>query len=445
MVAASSHSPSDSKGHKPSPITVPGSSISSSKSTGLKSPLKGSGPKPPVPMSPAGLKSSRVPASLARNARIPTDSTADFAEFIKSTGPPGDTKPPAVRNAPSSTKTSIDSRRVSQTSNRNRYQPRDAAVDAKGDNSDLIDFIRQGPPGPSTNPRIPRHVAPFRNTMDSEQMAGVPGGRAVDATVPEVRNSQASTSITESSMPSTVNSSSALLKNKQQPAQRSKMLEEDDMVPKRKQRRVRDPYAIDFSDEEDDDLLMTPKPPARKEEESLAEFLRNYQPPPEPQEPPVSQKIPKKKSSAPSLMGRFARAGFGREPKDSNGANGKAAPDSRSLNSRTGTAASTGARNGHIPIQVNMPAGYDRYGPLDSSSGRPRMASAASSGRVPMKKFEPRDATPGMSRTGTADLAAFLRDSEPPPSTMAPPIRAETADESTGFSKMFARRKKPIV
>lgn len=286
-------------------------------------------------------------------------------------------------------------------------------------------------------------------------MSGATAGRALDASIPEMRNSQASTSITEPSIQSSANSNTALLKNRpQQPAQRNNMFDDDDMMPKRKQRRVRDPYAIDFSDEEyDDDLMITPKPPAKKEE-SLAEFLRNYEPPPEPVAPPVSQKMPKKKASAPSLMGRFNRAAFGRgdkKPEETIAtSSSKPAPESRSLNSRVGTANSSASKNGHIPIQVNMPSGYDKYGSAISSA-QPRTTPSGPGGpsgrKVPMKKFEPRDATPGMSRTGTADLAAFLRDSEPPPSmTTAPPVRAATGDESNGgLSKMFSRRKKPVL
>lgn len=464
MVAVSSHSPTE-RNNKPSPITVPSSqAISLSKSAGLKSPTKPASPE-------TTPRSSKVPASLARDARVPTDSTADFAEFIKSTGPPGDKVPPPHRNGAAHTstpsKTSLENRRVSSTSNRNRYQPRDAAVDENGDNSDLIDFLRQGPASSNPNPRIPRHVAPFRNTMDSEHMSSAAGGRAVDATIPEVRNSQASTSVTEPSIQSSANSNTALLRNKAQPApHRSNMFDEDDMMPKRKQRRVRDPYAIDFSDEEEDEAFMvTPKPPVKKEE-SLAEFLKNYDPPPEPVAQPVSQKIPKKKASAPSLMGRFNRAAFGREnfsrDKEVKGTpaptNPKPVPESRSLSSRVGTANSASSR-GHIPIQVNMPSGYDKYGSLTSSASQPRSTPGGgvlsggpvSSGRkVPMKKFEPREPTPATSRTGTADLAAFLRDSEPPPSLAAPSRMQSTGTggegrENVSLSKMFGRRKKPVL
>ncbi|CRK46226.1 hypothetical protein BN1723_019939, partial [Verticillium longisporum] len=108
----------------------------------------------------------------------------DFADFIRSTGPTGENGPAPLRNGNGqvpSVKNSIDSRRVSSNSNRPRLQARDAAVDSREDNSDLIDFIRRGPPSSHNNPRIPRHVAPFRSTMDSDQMTGAIGGKAIDA------------------------------------------------------------------------------------------------------------------------------------------------------------------------------------------------------------------------------------------------------------------------
>ncbi|KAF5667891.1 hypothetical protein FCIRC_9784 [Fusarium circinatum] len=372
-------------------------------------------------------------SAAPRDARVPSESTADFAEFIKSTGPAGDSRPMQLRNVSSPNtpgKTSLDSRRVSSASNRNRYMPRDAVVESRSGSSDLIDFIRQGPPGANSN-RIPHNIAPW-DTTGAEEPAG---GKAVDATIPDIRYSQASTHGTEPSMPSihsSINSNTALLKNKGQPAPTSKMFDEDDMMPKRKTRRVKDPYAIDFSDDEDDEVsLATPKPPVKKEE-SLAEFLMNYEPPPEPVTTPISQKIPKKKASAPSLIGRFTR-------KESNhSSTAPASPqgnDTRSLSSRVGF------RN-YIPIQVNVPSGYDKYGmPTGENSSRPSQpASSASSGRrVPMKKFEPRDAVSNVSRT--SDLAAFLRTSEPPPEpVMAPPPPKE--ESSSSLSKMFSRRKK---
>ncbi|RAL64078.1 hypothetical protein DID88_003266 [Monilinia fructigena] len=57
--------------------------------------------------------------------------------------------------------------------------------------------------------------------------------------------------------------------------------DDEGTMPQRKTRRVRDPYAIDLSDEEDDDL-EPPSRPAPIKEESLADFLRNVPPPPSP-------------------------------------------------------------------------------------------------------------------------------------------------------------------
>lgn len=425
MASGGSNLPQDKRGQRPSPITVPEGT----------SPVKSSGSQ-----YGEASRSPKVPASQAREARVPAaDSTADMAQFIKATGPAGESRPPPGRaahaaNAPSVQKISSDSPRASANNNRNRYQPREAASDGTGDNKDLVDFLRQGPP-----PNGLRMNRPMVSTIDTA--------------IPEVRHSHASTNATEYSGPSmhsSVNSNTALLKNKGPSL--PKMMDEDDMMPKRKTRRVRDPYALDFSDEEDEELFasVTPKPPPKKEE-SLAEFLQNYAPPPEPELPPISQKIPKKKSSAPSLMHRFRN----RDSKDGKAAkvlkSGNKGGESRSLSSRMGSSAG-GSKGGHIPIQVTMPPGYNEYGLIENGpTGQSNGASSAGPGparRVPMKKFEPRDATPQVGRSGTAELAAFLRDSEPPPSAMIPsatmPSPTSGSAESSGFSK-FIRRKKPIV
>jgi len=407
-------------------------STSISRSAGLHShpidtanKVAGSGPR-----SPGSQTKPRGPVPQAREARVPRESLADFAEFIRATGPNGETANPVARvNAPGTvrnfsgpipnSKGSIDSSRMSATSNRNRFQARDATVDYKDDNSDLIDFIRRGPPSAHNNPRIPRTVAPFRTTQDSDQMTAAVGGRAVDAMLPDIRYSAASTNITESSM----NSSSALLKKDRiSPTTPSggNMLDDADMMPKRKTRRVKDPYAIDFSDEDDmldDDMPARGKPrQAAPKEESLADFLRSVEPPPDssplPLGPPQTQSMPRKKASAPSLMARFTRSSSSSSQFGLPGSKKSpttATPVARSLSSRAG------GGKGYIPIQVNMPPGYDKHTPpLPSSPLAGGGGAAASRPKVPMKKFEPRDAQPVMSR-GTSELAQFLRASGPPP------------------------------
>lgn len=402
-------------------------------------------PAGPVPRAPTGIAvtTGRMGGPQARDARVPSETTSDFAQFIKSTGPPPENKQAPVRQ--SSDKPGLSgpvprapdsARRASTISNKGRFQPRDAAITSKNDTRDLIDFIRQGPPIAASNHRIPRHVAPFRTTMDSDQLAGAPGGRAVDANIPDLRYSQASTNVTDNSVQSSMNSNSALLKGRVGSSKVASMFGEDDMpMPQRKTRRVRDPYAIDLSDEEEEDeedVMPVPRaPPAKtKREESLAEFLRNYDPPPEPAA--TTHKLPKKKASAPSLIGRFTRS--------------NTAKDTASIASVEGRSLSSRASNrGHIPIQISMPVGYDKYGSIEpQSTGRPRISSVSGpSGRVPMKKFEPREPAAGTYNSETSDLAAFLRSSGPPGGSTAPavqPIRTE--ESSSGLGRMFGRRKK---
>ncbi|ROV96302.1 hypothetical protein VMCG_07646 [Cytospora schulzeri] len=440
------------------------------------------------PRGPPVSTSNRARGAMpqARDARVPRESMVEFAEFIRATGPPGaDAGPPVPlkrnlslmnkRTAPSpapSSKMSADYGRPSMSSSigRARLQARDATVDTSNDKSDLIDFIRRGPPS-SGNPHIPRTVAPFRTTMDSDQLASAVGGKAMDATLPDIhdtRYSQASTNVTDlsaTSVQSSINSQSALLGRKQVAGQTSAPFEEEDMMPQRKQRRVRDPYAIDFSDEEEEDDDFEPQPRAKAQqpkEESFLDFL-NSEPPPPPSAPvpfniPRTQssheqmQVPKKKASAPSLIARFRQnsssgiSGGAKSP--TSPARSQKMYESRSLSSRAGSG-TTSASKGYVPIQVNIPAGGDMYPSYGSTTTvppvpkmPPTMTASRPSGRVPMKKFEPREAVSVPSR-GTSDLADFLRDSSPPPS-LGPSYPASPVETNSG-SKFFGRRKKSTV
>ncbi|ETS81851.1 hypothetical protein PFICI_06853 [Pestalotiopsis fici W106-1] len=472
-------------------------SMSVSKATGLSSHPLGShpmenqsvgkaskltGPVPRAPPVSMGNYHNRASAQ-ARDARVPRESVADFADFIRSTGPPGG-KPAPAKAPPShaahgrsasgtvAPSASVELNRSRQGSvNRARLQARDAAVSASNESSDLIDFIRRGPPNAGNNPRIPRNVAPFRTTMDSDQMqmSGAGGGKAVDAVIPDVRHSRASTTVTDTSLPSSINSNSALLNKANKPAQYSNNFDDDDMMPKRKQRRVRDPYAIDFSDEEDEfdelegdglgrvetqgvnhikeeelvdddddfDLDLAPRPKPRKEE-SLIDFLNNCEPPsaPSPPRPFVtSQAMPKKKASAPNLISRLRSAG----------GNSSSAAKSNGISTNQPRAVSSQGGNprGYTPINVTIPSGAaTSYGSIQPPA--PRVNNNPSGGRVLMKKYEPRDASSSAGLGRTSDLASFLRDSEPPPSTMASPVAQSQEKSSSGFSRVFERRKKSV-
>ncbi|KAI1167757.1 hypothetical protein F5B18DRAFT_400961 [Nemania serpens] len=388
----------------------------------------------PRALPPVSMRNRTGPVPQARDARIPRESMLDFADFIRSTGPAGaDTRANGSSTRSSNTARSITGQPITNSPANEvrrgpKLQARDAVVNTATESSELIDFIRQGPPNTNGNDhRIPRTVAPFRNTQDSDYMTSAVGGKAIDAVIPNVRTSQGSTNVTEASATSSMNSQSALLNksNRQQPYA-GNSFGEDDVMPKRTRRRVYDPYALDSSDEDEDygfDRNLKPQP---QREESLMDFLNNCPPPAEPSTPRVVP--PKKKSSAPNLIARLRSGSSSGQNGTGHGRKGSGMSESRSISSRMGPKVT------HTPIVV--PNAMDRYGPSMRSSNSPRTASY---GRVPMKKFEPREAS--LSRSQTADLADFLRDSQPPPAVATFPSQPEDKS-SSGFSRMFERRKK---
>lgn len=182
---------------------------------------------------------------------------------------------------------------------RSNMQPRNA-TSAADTSTELIDFIRSGPTyseDEQRQHRISRSVAPFRTTMDSDQLtdwgdrlANQEFKSSADAT-PSVRS--ASRSSFKSSFRTSANSKSALLAGStnvnetQHPAHSGqpqslaptlpRSILPDTHEPIRKRVRSKDPYAIDMFDDDDDDDL-TAMPNNRPQEESLIEFLRNSAP-----------------------------------------------------------------------------------------------------------------------------------------------------------------------
>jgi hypothetical protein len=407
---------------------------------------------------------------------VDRDSIGDFADFIRSTGKihlgfklplnayplmlikyllgPVDSyerMPPrtapghrgangVARNGSGSSPRSITAaptpRRTESSAGRSRLQARDAIV-TRGDSiSDLIDFVRSGPQLDKESHRIPRAVAPFRTTMDSDQMSGAIGGKAVDASLPDPRYSQASTSAHNS-----VNSQSALLanasKNKPLPIQnnRDDFEEEEDMMPKRKTRRVRDPYAIDFSDDEEEEEYEAARKPKVAQEESLADFLRNVPPPPESTVTPifVPDKNVRKKSSTSNLMSRFGRNGSGPQipPKPDTNSQASRPQQPRQLYTPIAAKYSTTMNLNQPP----PPTSTNYVSQLDTARNTSRT-------KVAQKTYQPRDAVYTGSRTN--DLADFLMRNEPPstmqtqPQTFTPTLQKE---EASTFQRMFGRKK----
>ena len=264
--------------------------------------------------SPPPLKSVKTPP--ARDPQQNDGSTRDFADFIRSTGPNSEPRPLAKQSAerpevervtsggsqansrPPSRKITKQQPAVSSKKSEPNLPPRggsklkarDPIASPTNTTAELADFFRSGPPGAQINNR----------SVSSPQ----PNGKVSSAA--STQDSFAASKMTQSS----TNSRTGLL----DPSNRGKagtQRPQDMAGPVRKQRRVKDPYAID-SDEEDE---VTEEEPA--EEESLADFLRNYPPPDEKPEnsvrrsatspSPPSQPQDSRKASGVSMRERIAR------------------------------------------------------------------------------------------------------------------------------------------
>lgn len=347
-------------------------------------------------------------------------------------------------------------RRSESSAGRIRLQAREAAVPRGDSISDLIDFVRSGPQLDKQNHRIPRTVAPFRTTMDSDQMSGAVGGKAIDASLSDARYSQATLSVGPSAEGS-VSSQSALLSKQnvetfaafQSPPTNYKKtsssiqnnystFEEEDRMPKRKTRRVRDPYAIDLSDEDEEEFAAVSRPKP-VQEESLADFLRSVPPPPEPVVTSVFDNVPrpnssktiKKKSSSPSIMARFGRSNSSGNIAQQRST--EAPPPLPKAPAYTPIAAKFSTTYGKNPNDLDSKENGNYVRQVDSARGK-----------VPQRRYEAREAS-YKSAPRTNDLADFLMSSPPPsdssiqPQTFAPTVQKE---ERGSLSRMFGRGKK---
>ncbi|RMJ23274.1 hypothetical protein PHISP_05852 [Aspergillus sp. HF37] len=389
----------------PSRMTVDLASVSKSKSVEFSK---------PIPAGRASLQ-PKPKAAQARDAKPATESTREFADFIKSTGPPVPANPePRVVGAPKPSEPARPARPVpsKNASTRGKNGPKleaRSAVPAKGDEtSDLIDFIREGPPTPGVN-RIPRVVAPFRDTTDSEDPE-TSGPERMEKE-PQKRGSLASTqgsSMANKSFTS-VGSRTGLLESTPRStttqagpntkASAPVRSVSDDPLPARKQRRVRDPYAIDSDDSDDLDELLEPQKPQR-EEESLIDFLRNA-PPPESQ--PPAQPLNTASSNKMRLLAKQA--------------SDKVPPVKSPFRQQPGN--SPGGQSNYA-VKVGM----ERNGGSGGSGGGP----PASTGR----------------QTETSALADFLKNTGPPEPPPAPRPSAREMGANS-ISRLFTRRKKVEV
>jgi hypothetical protein len=384
------------------------------------------------------------PRPLAREPRIQSESMRDFADFIRSTGPVnGESQPvqpfvslssaPRAKSPPTANTSAINSlgRRLSGRQStiqsttsaagegpsarpRIHMEPRSAATQRSG-NDDLIDFIRQGPPGAGNGQhRIPRAVAPFRTTVDSDQFE-----RMLDenGNVESAYGSQVSTA--SKTTHASANSRTGLLPaaNVVQPAYSNTpqnltgSLTNPEPQITRTRRRVKDPYAIDTDDEDEDLLTALPKS-SRRQEESMLDFLNTMEPPPSNEPQPLL------------INGAAAAAAIARARSASNGTS-HGGPTSSTVNQRNGpTVVKNGKPNPLFSTNITSDA---------PKAHRPRL--------------QARDAGSNDSRaakSATNDLADFLRTSgppEPPRGPASPPPGTLKREESKRSTTKFWRRK----
>ncbi|KAI1966726.1 hypothetical protein LOZ58_000214 [Ophidiomyces ophidiicola] len=464
----------------------------------------------------------RLPAvPQARDAKSDMDSVREFADFIKHTGPePGSSKlytpivttpapapllqhpqprfaqslgsiasSPAGSRAQSamSSRTAATASKATNNNNRPRLEARSAVAPKDSQTSDLIDFIREGPPRAGGQHRIPRTVAPFRSTMDSDEFhclspirVDKDGGFAPSATT-SVSMLDAGSTVTRSC--NSFNSRTGLLDAtppalqgggsngggtmwsiKPQPPLGSVLDSppQDRMgMPVRTRRKARDPYAIDSDSEDEHDLLSrgARKPPAAtRHEESLVDFLRSVTPPPSNDAPPqllsvnmhvVHNLTPPPQSKPKSMKSRLMRTASTDKYPHPMHAVSSHPPSRSSLRPQKSFPANPSAltaapapppipayrqQQQHPPRQSSVPnAAYPHGGYNVIPRAADEMRLTAHQGRA--------------NETGTAALADFFRNTAPPGSVQTmPPSRPQQASKSGfGFSRVFLRRKKQVV
>ncbi|EFQ97887.1 hypothetical protein MGYG_00925 [Nannizzia gypsea CBS 118893] len=450
-----------------------------------QSPLARNPPSPP----PSNAKTT---APQARDARVENASVRDFANFIRSTGPDKGLHPPAAQfnsfaraaknhhpgspvntgaSSPSSlappkasrdstittsstTTTPTGTITAPRSTNKPRLEARPAVFVRDNKTSELIDFIRQGPPDPHARRLQQKTVAPFRDTMTSDDFRAFTQRDLING---------------ESSMPGTqdgsmvaasvasINSHTALIDTSNRPSSRTfqyrhsptaNLRGDGSSTPAKTRRRVRDPYAIDSdSEDEYDDVRdsATTTAATKPKEESLAEFLKNAPPPPPPPKPQPftiniqkANELQRQKSKRPAISRSVTL--------DSTSEAGSPAP----------------------PRLVDLPAKYNSngHGHAHGHAGRPQASLTSapsfvatihadqpdnqwhSGGRLPkgVIKGVEADGLYRSNKSDTAALADFLKNTGPPPSPSVNSLQTMKTGSSAGWTfKTFLRKKKQVA
>ena len=367
-----------------------------------------------------------------------------------------------------------------------KLQAREATVTNANTTADLADFFRSGPEGvdgPHGAPRTGAHMQPTRTSSShTNGRQAVGSGTSVAST----QDSFAPSKMTQSS----TNSRTGLLdtSNRAQPS--SPNTGRNNGVPSphsiehpqarpRKQRRIKDPYHIE-SDDENDETSLAPE-----HEESLSDFLRNYTPPPAAisRPPPIGIiGAPKPPKQSVTLKERIQRniavipdyrplppkapkkPSSSKSPPQSNESRRKSQREnSNNPGSSPLSSASGPSTNGNVSSSNKAP----QLPPINSRAMSPKLVSQNGTKmdsyksvqpayskhveRRPKQHLQARDehgALGGPPHSGgMADLADFLRETEPPPPSgpvggIRPMSPMREREESSGFGRMFSRRRK---
>ena len=471
--------------------------------------IKGPTQAPPKSL---GVRSGHVAAPREPDAK--DHNMRDFADFIRSTGPeslstytvrparsgsaqkerPGSSTlqggPKKLTKAPSATSpkqgyTSAPSKpEVAPKRTASKLQAREATVKNNNTTADLADFLRSGPDGmdgPHGVARSGAHVQPITTSnihVNGRQAVG--SGTSVASTQDSFAPSKMTQSSTNSrtglldtssrAYPSSPNTG----RNNGAPSPRSV---ENPQARPRKQRRIKDPYHIDSDDENDDTSLAT-----EHEEESLSDFLRNYTPPPAaasrplpvgiigapkpakqsvtlkeriqrniaviPDYRPLPPKAPRKPSSSKSPpQSNESRRKSQRENLTNSGSSPLSSASRPSINGNVSSSNNNNQAPQLPPINARVMSPH--LVPTINKPAQPTIVV-----RRPKQQLQARDERGALSRPaqsgGMADLADFLRETEPPPPSgpvlggMRSMSPLKEKEESSGFGRMFSRRKKEL-
>lgn len=461
-----------------------------------------------VPKSPNGPQSS-----MAREQGSKDASTRDFADFIRSTGPEIGAGNPFRSNPTSAEHHSRNVSTGSQQSNAagksmpqkltkqnpitvpmkpvenkpparagSKLKARDPIASPTNTTADLADFLRSGPPGGMDGPHHAQRTQP-----PNHQTNGMSNGRTIGShsSVASTQDGYAPSKMTQSS----TNSRTGLLEGRERTAVKTngQLLSQNDDIgdgPKRKQRRIRDPYALDSEDE--DEFVPAPVTKVDHSEESLSDFLRNYTPPPDATGSRVTPTIntnaltsasdKQRKASGTTIRERLARniavvPDYRPLPPKAPKKEVAASPpnnERRQPNQRTSSnqaAVSQKQRSQPQPqlqqsrsrqnIKTGSPSGaIPQLPPINPRAASPHLTSPPSSkmdsykpthptyaahvDRARIMKPQARDelgSAGGSGSSGMGDLADFLRETEPPaPSTPATNPRNGAAGQPTSRS-----------